>query len=340
MAREYKFRITQADIDRYQEMSKHENELREQGFVHIAGIDEAGRGPLAGPVSVAACILDPAQEIIGLNDSKKLTEKRREYLFHEIKEKALAYQVVLIPPEKIEDLNILGATKWGMAEAVLALKPQADMLLIDAVRLEDERLPAQRSLIHGDALSNSIAAASVLAKVTRDHYMQEQALLYPAYGFEKHKGYATSEHYAAIEKYGITPIHRLSFLSKLCLGETKQKLDEMAGYQAEKTVAQYFEQQGYKILEHNFWIQHFGEIDLIAQKGNRIAFIEVKARNGASFDELGINAVDAKKQWRIKRIAEYYLASRHIDLEETVFLLANAKLDADNQVETIKLHLF
>ncbi len=338
--RAYKFQIRKTDLERYEVMSKFEHELAEQGFRRIAGVDEAGRGPLAGPVVVAACILNPEEKIIGLNDSKKLTEKRREYLFEEIKTKALAYHIVFVPIEKIAELNILGATKWGMTEAILGLSLPADLALIDAVRLNDRRLPAQRSLIHGDALSNSIAAASVLAKVSRDHYMKEQDLIYPEYGFAGHKGYATKAHYEAIEKYGLTPIHRLSFLAKLRLGEQKNRDASQIGHQAEQVVADFFVQQGYCILEQNFWIRHFGEIDLIVQKNKRIAFVEIKARKNSEFTEWSIQAVDAKKQWRIKRIAEYYLASRNIEREETVFLLAAAKLNSENVVSQIKLYPF
>ena len=180
----------------------------------VAGIDEAGRGPLAGPVVAAACILDPAVPILGLDDSKKLTEKKREALFVEIQEKALAYAVVRVEADRIDTVNILNATKEAMLECVSRLSASGftpDVLLIDAVKLEGVSMPVE-AIIKGDAKSNSIAAASVLAKVTRDHIMVDYDSEFPGYGFAKHKGYGTKDHYAAIREQGMCPIHRRSFL--------------------------------------------------------------------------------------------------------------------------------
>ena len=180
----------------------------------ICGIDEAGRGPLAGPVVAACCILDPEVKILGLDDSKKLSEKKREELFVEIKEKAKAYAICAVSPEEIDEINILEATKKAMRTCVkeLASKGQSpDILLIDAVNLSGTGLDVI-PIIKGDAKSDSIAAASILAKVTRDHMMIEYDEQYPGYGFAKHKGYGTKDHYAAIREKGMTPIHRRSFL--------------------------------------------------------------------------------------------------------------------------------
>lgn len=189
---------------------KFEEKLYDLGFHSICGVDEAGRGPLAGPVCVAACILPEFVRIEGLNDSKKLTEKKREMLYKEIIKKAISYKVVFISEEEIDELNIYQATKKGMLEAILGLKIPADYALIDAMPLSELKLPHD-SIVHGDALSASIAAASILAKVTRDHYMDKMDIKYPNYGFKNHKGYGTRAHMEALEKFGPCKIHRKTF---------------------------------------------------------------------------------------------------------------------------------
>ena len=205
---------TEQLIAKYDAMYEYEKDCFAKGFKMIGGIDEAGRGPLAGPVVAACCILDPNEKLLGLDDSKKLSEKKREELFVTIKEKALAYAVCSSSPEEIDDINILEATKKAMRNCVkeLAAKGQSpDILLIDAVNLSGTGLDVI-PIIKGDAKSDSIAAASILAKVTRDHMMMEYDKMYPGYGFAKHKGYGTKDHYAAIREKGMTPIHRRSFL--------------------------------------------------------------------------------------------------------------------------------
>ena len=205
-------RLTEEQLkEKYAVMMQFEDEGRANGANFIAGIDEAGRGPLAGPVVAAACILDPNKPILGLDDSKKLSEKKRETLFEEIKEKALAYKVVAKGPDIIDSINILEATKQAMRDCVAGLEVKPDLLLIDAVKLEGTGVPVN-AIIKGDAKSNSIAAASILAKVTRDHMMIDYDAEYPGYGFAKHKGYGTKDHYAAIREHGMTPIHRVTFL--------------------------------------------------------------------------------------------------------------------------------
>lgn len=191
-----------------------ESDLHAQGFVTICGVDEAGRGPLAGPVCAAACILPFGLEIEGLNDSKKLTEKRRNALFDVIREYAVTYGVAFASVEEIEELNILGATMLAMNRAISRLSILPDLALIDGNRTQGIETPA-RAVVHGDAQCASIAAASILAKVTRDRYMLDMADRYPAYGFEQHKGYGTKAHYAAIRAHGLSPIHRPSFLKKI-----------------------------------------------------------------------------------------------------------------------------
>ena len=187
-----------------------EQKLWQQGFLLIAGIDEAGRGPLAGPVLAGACILPAQFDLPGLNDSKKLTPERRELLYELILTQALAFAVGSADVNEIDELNILGATKLAMQRAVAGLKVRPHHLLIDAVQLPAVDIP-QTSLIGGDSLSASIAAASILAKVTRDRLMCSYALEYPGYGFEQHKGYPTPEHLAALRRLGPCPLHRRSF---------------------------------------------------------------------------------------------------------------------------------
>lgn len=201
-------------IEKYALLSYYENEARDKGFSLCAGIDEAGRGPLAGPVVAAACVLREDMPIYGLDDSKKISEKRREILYEEIVSKARSFSVIRIENDVIDDINILEATKRAMRMCVESLTEVPDILLIDAVNLKGTGIPVQ-AIIKGDAKSNSIAAASILAKVTRDRIMREYDNMYPGYGFAKHKGYGTKEHYAAIETLSICPIHRLTFLKGL-----------------------------------------------------------------------------------------------------------------------------
>ncbi len=186
-----------------------------QGFTAICGVDEAGRGPLAGPVCAAAVILDPSKPIEGINDSKKLSEKKREALYDVIKEKALAYGIAFASVEEIEEHNILNATYLAMLRAIENLNIKADYALIDGNRVPKGISIECETVVKGDAKSMSIAAASILAKVTRDRLLYEYDEKYPEYGFAKHKGYGTAEHMDAIRKYGMTEVHRPSFLKKL-----------------------------------------------------------------------------------------------------------------------------
>ena len=183
-------------------------------FGTICGVDEAGRGPLCGPVCCAAVILDSNDPIEGVNDSKKLSEKRREALYEEIIQRAVAYQVVFISPQEIDEKNILWATMDGMAQAVAGLDTQPDYALIDGNRCPPDLVCPSQSVVKGDATSASIAAASILAKVSRDRYMKELDKQYPQYQLAKHKGYPTKLHYELIAQYGIQPFYRRSFLKK------------------------------------------------------------------------------------------------------------------------------
>ena len=195
------------------DMWQFEDEVAQKGFRLICGVDEAGRGPLAGPVCAAAVILPPHAEIPGLNDSKKLTDKKRRELFPVICEKALAYGIAFSDEKEIDEINILQATFASMQRAVASLSIKPDYILVDGNKLPNFEIPAQY-VIKGDSLSASIAAASVLAKVTRDDVMLKMAEQYPGYGFEIHKGYGTKAHYAALTQLGASPIHRLTFLKK------------------------------------------------------------------------------------------------------------------------------
>ena len=191
-----------------------ESKYIEQGYKMVCGCDEAGRGPLAGPVVAAACILPLGLVIEGLNDSKKLTEKKREALFEVIKKEAVAYAIASASVEEIEEINILNASMLAMNRAVEALSVKADLALIDGNVSRGFSIPTV-TVIKGDATSPSIAAASILAKVTRDRMLCEYARQYPEYAFEKHKGYGTKAHYDAIKTHGVLPIHRRSFLKFL-----------------------------------------------------------------------------------------------------------------------------
>lgn len=191
-----------------------EEALTQEGYAHICGVDEAGRGPLSGPVVAAACILPLGCVIEGLDDSKKLTPKKRDALFEVIKANALSYSIASASVEEIDEMNILNATLLAMRRAIAGLSVPADFALIDGNIDRDFPLPA-KAVIKGDSLSTSIAAASILAKVTRDRLCMEDDKAYPQYEFAKHKGYGTARHMALIREYGPSPLHRKSFLGFL-----------------------------------------------------------------------------------------------------------------------------
>lgn len=191
-----------------------ENEAYARGYKYVCGVDEAGRGPLAGPVFAAAVILPRGYVIDGVNDSKKLTEKKREQLYSKIKEQSLAYCVASASVDETDEINILNATFLAMTRAVSGLQVKADFALVDGNRLPSLEIDA-KAVVKGDALSESIAAASILAKVERDHFMLNLANEYPNYAFEKHKGYGTKLHIEMIKKYGASNVHRKTFLKKI-----------------------------------------------------------------------------------------------------------------------------
>ena len=203
-----------AEIQRIKNISRYEDFLYSKGYKYIAGIDEVGRGPLAGPVVTCAVILPKDCIIMGINDSKKLSEKKREELCEEIKQKALAISLAMSNVNTIDTINILQATLKAMQKSVNTLSIQPEHVLVDAVKIPDISM-GQTDIIKGDENSISIAAASIVAKVTRDHMMEEFHELYPEYYFDKNKGYGTAEHIEAIKKYGLCPIHRRTFVKNI-----------------------------------------------------------------------------------------------------------------------------
>ena len=214
--------MKEKEEQRLNELKKIDREFHEKGLKLIAGIDEAGRGPLAGPVVVAAVVMPEDSFIEGVNDSKKVSEKKREKLYDLILEEALGYGVGIIDQKEIDEINILNATKEGLTRAIKELEKdlqekngkltKPDVIFVDALtKIDTDNIP-YKSIIHGDAISYSIAAASIIAKVTRDRIMRQWDEIYPQYGFAKHKGYGTAAHIQAIKEYGICPLHRLSFV--------------------------------------------------------------------------------------------------------------------------------
>ncbi|MGN0703702.1 MAG: ribonuclease HII [Lentihominibacter sp.] len=199
---------------RLAEMKVPEAELHAKGYKYIAGVDEVGRGPLAGPVVAAAVILPEDFDVPGVDDSKKLSEKKREELFDIITERAVAYGIGMADHSIIDEINILQATKLAMKDAITGLQQQPDYILFDAMRIDDLETP-QESVIKGDSKVLAVAAASIVAKVTRDRMMVEYSNEYPGYAFEKNKGYGTKAHYEGLREHGMCPIHRRTFLKNL-----------------------------------------------------------------------------------------------------------------------------
>lgn len=203
--------MTEKEDVRLTELKKIEKEYYENGYNYICGIDEAGRGPLAGPVVVAAVIMPKDSKLEWVNDSKKVTEKRREVLYNQIIEEAISYSVSVIGHDVIDNINILNATKKGVEQVIEELDVRPDIILLDAIKGIDAKGIKYESIVKGDAKCYNIAAASILAKVTRDRIMRSWDEVYPNYGFEKHKGYGTKYHIDEIRKSGLCPIHRISF---------------------------------------------------------------------------------------------------------------------------------
>lgn len=199
---------------RLKELKQIENEIHNNGIEYICGIDEAGRGPLAGPVVVASVIMPKDSMIEGVNDSKKVSEKKREKLYDDIIKDAISWSVSIIDHNRIDEINILNATKEGLTQCIQDLEKKPNIIIVDALDKIDTCKIPYKSIIKGDAKCYSIAAASIIAKVTRDRIMRQWDEIYPQYGFVKHKGYGTATHISAIKEYGLCPIHRKSFTKK------------------------------------------------------------------------------------------------------------------------------
>ena len=203
--------MKEKELERLTNLKQKEQDLYKKGFNNICGIDEAGRGPLAGPVVVAGVIMPKDSMIEGVNDSKKVSEKKREKLYDLILEEAISYSVAIIGQDIIDEINILNATKQGVTQVVEGLDIRPDLILVDALTHINTKGVPYESIIKGDAKCYNIAAASIIAKVTRDRIMRQWDEIYPQYGFVNHKGYGTAKHIAAIKEYGLCPIHRRSF---------------------------------------------------------------------------------------------------------------------------------
>lgn len=333
MMSEYRIRITERDRERYEAMGQWERELHAQGYPLVAGVDEAGRGPLAGPVVAAACILPSDVTFYGINDSKKMTEKRREALYNKIKEDAVAWCVTMVSEEDIDRTNILVATKNAMREALNGLRPKPDVALIDAVALEGFDFPILPR-IHGDAHSNVIAAASVLAKVTRDNMMRNFDKLYPEYGFAQHKGYGSKAHIEAILREGPCPIHRQSFLKNIIEPSHTGSRNCETGKIVERYVAYDLIARGFNILDHRYSLPNIGEIDLVAKRGKQLLLIECKGRGSRSLAFGGSEeALEEHQVHRIKKVASYWLDAHPLKTDMSIELyLAAVDLDEKNHV--------
>lgn len=298
----------QKEQQRLENMLLFERECYQKGYDIVAGVDEVGRGPLAGPVVTAAVILPKDCKIEGINDSKKLSAKKREQLYHIIIQKALSYGIGVIPSSRIDEINILQATYEAMREAITKLSITPQIVLVDALHIPDISMP-QRGIVGGDGKSISIAAASIVAKVTRDAMMEKYSKLYTQYHFEKNKGYGSQQHIEAIQKYGPCAIHRKTFIKNI-FSQKQYSQNPSYGTKGEILACREMEKMGYRILQRNFR-RSCGEIDIIAQKQNTIVFTEVKFRHT---DKNGqpCEAVTAEKQKRIVETAKYYIAENNI----------------------------
>ncbi|MBO8131908.1 MAG: ribonuclease HII [Candidatus Marinimicrobia bacterium] len=312
-----------------------EKNLWQKGYKHIAGVDEAGRGPLAGPVVAAAVVFDHDEYIEGVNDSKKLNPKRREELFEEITTKALTYGIGVVDNNEIDRINILQATHKAMRKALGSLKLKIDYIIVDGYGLPEKIYP-QKAIHGGDKLSFTIASASILAKVFRDRLMREYDKIFPEYGFGKHMGYGTKEHIEAIKKHNPSPIHRKSF------SRVKEYLNNI--YKNNKTIGKYGEQlavkylfdKGFNIIKRNYRVGTLGEIDIIAQKDECIYFVEVKTQLSDRFGPAEFR-VDEIKQSQIAKIAEQFLFEQryktNLDVKFSVIAI-----DLKNKIEKIRFY--
>ena len=294
----------------------YEQKYWSKGVTYIAGIDEAGRGPLAGPVVAAAVILPQNIELPEVKDSKKLSEKKREKLYKEIMDQALSVGVGISHENEIDNINILQATYRAMQKAIGQLKIKPDLLLVDGKRADIKHF-TQENIIKGDNLSLSIAAASIIAKVTRDRLMREYDRVFPGDGLAQHKGYGSKQHMDAILSQKATPIHRKSFRPikdnlpsfKYC---RENRLLEKLG---EQLIACQLIRTGYQILEMNYNIPQIGEVDIISQYKDQLIFTEVKTQTtGHGWNEPRTQ-IDECKSERIMNAARHYMDENELDIE-------------------------
>ena len=283
---------------------------------HIAGVDEAGRGPLAGPVVAGAVVLQKNHGIEGLGDSKKLTAKRREAAFVQIMEKAEDVGIGIVSSKEIDRTNILAATHKAMKMALGKLNPKPKRALIDGHPLKTQMIP-NKGIIDGDAKIESIMAASIAAKVTRDKIMEQYHIIFPDYGFAKHKGYGTKLHMEALVQKKACPIHRKSFAPvKANLPTLKWlKEEKKIGRLGERLSALSILKEGFEILEMNRTCGHHGELDIIARKDDLLLFIEVKSATKEQMGGLSLK-VDEKKQQKLQDAIHYYIQKENPEFKD------------------------
>jgi len=286
------------------------------GKEHIAGIDEAGRGPLAGPVVSAAVILPHDLELPEVNDSKKISEKKRERLYDEIYDAALAVGVGIVHEEEIDEKNILQATYKAMRQSIGQLSIEPDILLVDGNKA-DIRHYKQESIINGDQKSLSIAAASIIAKVSRDRMMRKYDIVLPEYGFAKHKGYGTKQHIEAIVTSKASPIHRQSFnpVSLHLPTFAYLKRNRLIGRLGEQLTACQFIRCGYEILETNYTVPKIGEIDIISRDEGMLVFTEVKTKTAGHGWEEPRFQIDGNKGDRIMNAVQHFMDENELDCD-------------------------
>jgi len=293
------------------DMLAFERRVHQQGFQRVAGIDEAGRGPLAGPVVAAAVVLPQGLNLPGVMDSKMLNAGQREICYRQIVSCAVDMGVGCVEVTEIDRINILKASFKAMLLAVKNLQAPPDFLLIDGPYTLPVFIP-QRGIPKGDQLSLSIAAASIVAKVRRDRIMHEYHQLYPDYGFDRHKGYATKGHLQSLRKYGACPIHRMTFRGvDQTKGGCRVAIRQKRGKQGELLASEFLEKHGLKIDCRNFRCP-IGEIDLIARDKKTIVFIEVKSRYSGSYG-LPQDSVTRSKQRRLTRLGQWYIKQNRLE---------------------------
>ncbi|MDD2426774.1 MAG: ribonuclease HII [Eubacteriales bacterium] len=328
-----KIRISDRDRERYEKMSQIEASYRKQGYSLIAGVDEVGRGPLAGPVFAAACILPSDRKFLGLNDSKKMTARRREILYEEIVEGAISWHVASVSAAEIDEINILEASRLAMVKALKGLSLEPDLALIDAVSLKGFPYPVLAK-VQGDANCNVIAAASVLAKVSRDRLMCKYDELYPEYAFASNKGYGTAEHIQALQEHGACPLHRRSFLKNFSI---KKQRAWRTGEQTESYVASFLVEEGFRLVGRRVRIQNLGELDLVAVRNKTLYVIEVKGRSKSDAFGGALNALSSRQVSRIKDCASAFAIQHQLDDMPIELLYAACELSQDGRVEEMHL---